>query len=233
MVGSPRHLLSSTSWAKGKHSEIASSSCSPMKPVTQVHDALWHCLCPSFSNRAFRAFAAVPWPTRLSQQPRQRSATHKTRQYSSQQHSSTAGYGKRLRISIHARPPQPQNQLLRQNLDAATNADLHEELDRRATDGDIEWVRYLVQSLVYERSEKPDQRHYLALILANTNVDYGSAGEVKRYLDEMSSAGLSIDSAICHAVLKVFHTPDPFGLLLSTPAGAGRTPGLCPPRRHT
>ena len=54
-----------------------------------------------------------------------------------------------------------------------------------------------------ERGQKPDLRLYEALLLANTDNQAGSAGEVARILDEIVVEGLVPDSATYHAALRV------------------------------
>lgn len=57
--------------------------------------------------------------------------------------------------------------------------------------------------LVKQRGEKPDSRHYYALILANSDAALGSVEEVKRLLQEMENERIPIDSTVHHAVLRV------------------------------
>ena len=171
----------------------------------QATDALWHCLCPSFRTRSIRALTGTSWPAKSSRpyfprRARQHSTAQKTHSFTPYRE-----YGEKLKISLSARPPEPKHEVLRHAIAVACNEQLHRELDRRAIDGDLEWVRYLTQELIYSRSEKPDSRHYHALILANTSIEHGSTGEVKRLLDELDAADVPLDSAICHAVLKVQH----------------------------
>ena len=61
----------------------------------------------------------------------------------------------------------------------------------------------MVRILVRERGQKPNLKLYDALLLANTDSQNGSAGEVARILDEIAMEGLVPDSATYHAALKV------------------------------
>ena len=54
-----------------------------------------------------------------------------------------------------------------------------------------------------ERGQKPNLRLYDALLLANTDNQYGSAREVATILDEIAAEGLTPDSATYHAALRV------------------------------
>lgn len=64
-------------------------------------------------------------------------------------------------------------------------------------------IQDLVKALVKDRGQKPNLRLYDALLLANTDNQYGSAGEVARILDEIAVEGLTPDSATYHAALRV------------------------------
>ena len=79
----------------------------------------------------------------------------------------------------------------------------YQELRRLALKGDYTHIRICVRILVKERGQKPNLRLYDALLLANTNAQYGSAGEVARILDEIAAEGLVPDSATYHAALRV------------------------------
>ena len=79
----------------------------------------------------------------------------------------------------------------------------HEELRRAANAGDYVRVQALVKILVGQRNEQPSPRLYLALLLANTNLQHGSPAEVKRLLLEMKYEGFAPDSSTYHAALKV------------------------------
>ena len=188
--------------------------CTLMLPALQFAKALWwHCLCP-FKRQSLRALTRTSRPIGAFQQSRQKFSLNRAPKDSAvdKARSSTPSAGQAgLRISFAAKPPEQKHHVLRQAITGASSAELYRELDRRAVEGNIEWIQYLIQVLISERAEKPDHRHYLALILANTSIEHGSADEVKRLLDEVSSVGIPFDSAICHAVLKVFHIPSSLG----------------------
>lgn len=69
--------------------------------------------------------------------------------------------------------------------------------------GDYTHIRDVVKILVKERAQKPNLRLYDALLLANTDHQSGSAGEVARILNEIGMEGLVPDSATYHAALRV------------------------------
>lgn len=80
---------------------------------------------------------------------------------------------------------------------------LHEELRRTSTAGDSPRLQEILRALIHDRGEKPNRRHYQALLLANISPQHGSAAEVVRVLLQMEEAGITLDSAAYHAVLKV------------------------------
>lgn len=83
------------------------------------------------------------------------------------------------------------------------SGELHEELQRTSIAGDYPRTRESLRELVQDRGERPGRTHYQALLLANTSPQHGSAAEVHRILQEMEEAGITLDSAAYHAVLRV------------------------------
>ncbi|KAI4204330.1 MAG: hypothetical protein LQ348_001287 [Seirophora lacunosa] len=83
------------------------------------------------------------------------------------------------------------------------SGELHEELQRTSIAGDYPRTRESLRELVQDRGERPGRTHYQALLLANTSPQHGSAAEVHRILLEMEEAGITLDSAAYHAVLRV------------------------------
>lgn len=79
----------------------------------------------------------------------------------------------------------------------------YQELRKLSLKGDFINIKNCVNILVKERGQKPNLRLYDALLLANTDSQYGSAGEVARILDEIAAEGLAPDSATYHAALRV------------------------------
>lgn len=79
----------------------------------------------------------------------------------------------------------------------------YQELRLKVVKGVYEHIRNCVEILVKERGQKPNLRLYDALLLANTDPQHGSAGEVARILDEVAVEGLTPDSTTYHTVLRV------------------------------
>ncbi|CAD6592844.1 MAG: hypothetical protein ASARMPREDX12_006525 [Alectoria sarmentosa] len=82
-------------------------------------------------------------------------------------------------------------------------ASVYQELRRSTLEVNYARIRDVVRLLVEERGQKPNLRLYDALLLANTDNQYGSAAEVARILDEIAVEGLTPDSATYHAALRV------------------------------
>lgn len=61
----------------------------------------------------------------------------------------------------------------------------------------------LVQYLIRNRGERPNVRHFDALIRANADAERGSAEEVEGLLKEMDKQGIIGDSGLYHSVLMV------------------------------
>jgi hypothetical protein len=78
----------------------------------------------------------------------------------------------------------------------------YEILHRSAVDGEYDRVHRLVQILVEERNERPNLKHYAALILAETHPHFGCPENIRRILEEMRTENMEPDSSIYHAALK-------------------------------
>ncbi len=161
---------------------------------TQLADSLWHCLCPSFSVRS-SARAAQTFRNGVSQQPRSRLATQ-------------AGQ----RAHRRGVAPLPAYEIVDGDrfilkddgfLSQLSDKQVARICERRAAEGYKAWTERLLCELIEERGQQPNERHYAALLIANTDPTYGSAAEVERLLEEMGRAGLRPDSAVYHAALKV------------------------------
>ncbi|KAL9016924.1 MAG: hypothetical protein Q9185_005710 [Variospora sp. 1 TL-2023] len=81
--------------------------------------------------------------------------------------------------------------------------ELHERLRRVSIAGHYLRSQEIMKELIHNRGERPGRKHYQALLLANSSPQHGSAAEVCRVLLEMEEAGVTLDSAAYHAVLRV------------------------------
>ena len=186
-------------------------ACPPqsMPPASTTIGALWHCLRPSFKR---------VWRNRPFLQPvtrkglfGQRSKAPPKRDYTlacvvrdgrhwKLRHPHACQIARHYSVSI---PGDPHELPGRLRLHDLTTEAAYEELRRASHTGNYLRVQALVRMLVRDRSEEPNPRLYLALLLANTSPQHGSPGEVAKILQEMGDEGLTPDSSIYHAVLRV------------------------------
>ena len=180
-----------------------------MPPVRPPFNALWHFLCPS-SNQAW-----LTRPSRYSKSvkalfrecakapQRTLSATCIQKDWRPQKPQRTYKHHVLKKQSFASVPGDPHRLPGGGRLHDLTTEATYEELRRAANAGNYVRVQALVKILVRDRGERPSPRLYLALILANTNLQHGSPAEVKRLLQEMKEEGFTQESATYHAVLKV------------------------------
>ncbi|KAL8906596.1 MAG: hypothetical protein Q9207_001920 [Kuettlingeria erythrocarpa] len=84
-----------------------------------------------------------------------------------------------------------------------TEEEIHEELQRTSTAGDFPQIQEILKILIHDRGEKPSRKHYQALLLMSISPRNGSAADAVRVMLQMEEAGITLDSAAYHAVLKV------------------------------
>ena len=195
-------------------------------------DELWACLCPSWNaTTLLRAPARIPRARRiprcLNAPPTRRAYSaegqledrgRNTRRLEARSRHFDAVYNpsdrepaKAYRESVPVwKYPQQKDKNSQQafqetevDLSTVSTNSLYNRLRVAAAQGEYFKTRQLVEFLVRERREKPSVEHYNALILSNISADPGAAWRVHDLLTEMQQAGLQLDAATCHAVLKV------------------------------
>ncbi|KAF2713210.1 hypothetical protein K504DRAFT_350411, partial [Pleomassaria siparia CBS 279.74] len=179
------------------------------RPIVQ--DGLWRCLCPIFPSaqkvfskatirdrrlRAasfkpqFRAFNGAPEP---SIDPSIDPSSSKT------PYLSPAGFG------VHGRHL-PRDSLTPSSqtpaLHLLSTADLYERLRKEGAAGKYDHVQNLLQILVKDRREKPNAQMYAAVLHSFCDSHHGTAGKVRKVLDEMKEMGIELDGRGCHCVLE-------------------------------
>jgi hypothetical protein len=91
-----------------------------------------------------------------------------------------------------------------ENWGALSIVELHDTLRTvRDESGSYQKTIHLVQYLIKNRGERPNVRHFDALIRANADAERGSAEEVEGLLKEMDKQGIIGDSGLYHSVLMV------------------------------
>ncbi|OBT72966.1 hypothetical protein VF21_08479 [Pseudogymnoascus sp. 05NY08] len=89
-----------------------------------------------------------------------------------------------------------------ENWGALSAVELHDILRTvRDESGSYQKTIPLVQYLIKNRGERPNVRHFDALIRANADAERGSAEEVEGLLKEMDKQGIIGDSGLYHSVL--------------------------------
>ncbi|OBT66155.1 hypothetical protein VE03_05073 [Pseudogymnoascus sp. 23342-1-I1] len=89
-----------------------------------------------------------------------------------------------------------------ENWGALSIIELHDILRTvRDESGSYQKTIDLVQYLIRDRGERPNVRHFDALIRANADAERGSAEEVEGLLKEMDEQGIIGDSGLYHSVL--------------------------------
>ncbi|MCJ1232153.1 hypothetical protein MMC14_000102 [Varicellaria rhodocarpa] len=172
-----------------------------MSPVAQSIDALWHCFCPRFyainapsitatTRRIFPAIVSRPRRQRSRRQYHETRCVKSATQYNLSHHH-------------HDVANDVADDISSQNGSAKFKSVLYEELRKASNKGEMLRVRQLARSLVEEGAEAPNSLLYTALLLANTDPEYGSPVEAERLLHEMEAIGIPPGSTHYHAVLKV------------------------------
>lgn len=180
-----------------------------MPLVTATCDALWHCLCPSFTATSFTRPLLHLRPARKAfrscVKARQRCnyALDSSRKAGHPQDADFAYFPTTSKRRFLAVPSNSLELPGRGLLDDLDTEAIYEELHRAGHKGYYRRVHTLVKILIRARGEEPNRRLYLALLSANTSSQLGSSAEVSRLLQEMADVGMVPDSTIYHAALKV------------------------------
>jgi hypothetical protein len=61
----------------------------------------------------------------------------------------------------------------------------------------------IIKILIKDRRERPNVRLYAAMLHSFVNPEEGTAGKIRKVLEEMGEAGVDLDAGGCHAVLEV------------------------------
>ena len=188
--------------------------------VTRIPiDGLWRCLCPaidqialSFAARQRKPLRRNPHRPRLEQclatkaarPTKQYQQTRKIHSTSRRRQGDIADKGNTGQRTSNGGRTRLNNMPHFQALDDVPIVNLHETLRAlRTEEGSFKKVSELVMHLVKERGDKPGLLHYDALIRANADAKYGSAGVVADLLKDMEMDGISPDAGLYHSVLQV------------------------------
>lgn len=174
-----------------------------MPSVRTTIDGLWQCLYQASSTKPPKGFHGISQPGAKRVQTHTQSLPTRPRIGPRSSHQPAYLHLQAQRYA-HQKPflvgQYVREQARIRDLDIPS---AYQELRRLGLKGDYAHIRDTVKILVKERGQKPNLRLYDALLLANTDNQYGSAGEVARILDEIAVEGLTPDSATYHAALRV------------------------------
>ena len=176
-----------------------------MVPAQIINDNLWHC----FSSSALFLFAGRRVTDALQDLGKAK-CTARFLLYS-RKHSVTLPNSQWLRCSssLHHRRSPFDSEFFHSRVDLEKTAkvsnieDTYEKLKIWSHRANYVQVQAFVDRLVRIYGERPNNRIYEALILANADALHGSPAEVRKILQEMKEEGVSVGSGIYHAALKV------------------------------
>lgn len=189
-----------------------------------VNDALWRCLCPSFATvrpaqcRFRMSQTATTLETRFSSPRRSLHNTSHTCNYNT----GTLPEGSQYNRPARQRQEKPEFVLL-------PTPQLYALLRSDAAAGRHENVLDIIGILIKDRKERPNLRIYNALLHSFVSPRDGTAGKIRKVLEEMAEVGVDLDAATCHAVLEVCNEIQPHIIQSVTdgeigPGGASRLP---------
>jgi hypothetical protein len=172
-----------------------------------VNDALWRCLCPSFLpvRQAHHSLRTRQTPTALgnlcARSRRSVSGAPPANKYSSTVVASNEAFfrpNERL-----GSPLRPQSKREKPDFVLLPTPELYDRLRTEAAAGRHDHVLDIIRILIKDREERLNSRIYTALLQSYVSPDRGTAGKVRKVLEEMAEVGIVLDSAACHAVLEV------------------------------
>lgn len=201
-----------------------------MPPRPFVNDALWRCLCPRWSQIPARAETTlIRSGKKRTTLPSIPSATPPSRHLS-------RPYGAAATASSAPNVPHsPLSSLLNQQVDLPadptqvfqgleydrvktkkdyqhmTTEELYSQVQIDAAKGRHSEVMVMLNILIRERRERPNIALYTALLHSYTSASQGTAGKIRKALEDMAIAGVEIDARACECTLEALAVhPDSF-----------------------
>ncbi|KAF2010497.1 hypothetical protein BU24DRAFT_378551 [Aaosphaeria arxii CBS 175.79] len=182
-----------------------------MPPPTLVNDALWRCLCPKFqSPTALRNFSRAQSCLVARNGHTQRPTTFRATSRSQIRHVNISapsrldtndlsfGNHRSPVSSISKRSAKPDAPSL---VHLPTNA-LYDRLRRDGAAGRYNEVMNIVKILLKDRRERPNVRMYSAILHSFANCQEGTAGKIRKVMEEMVESGVDLDVGACHNALE-------------------------------
>ena len=165
-----------------------------------VHDALWRCLCPSFPSIRMTTYGASTYDRRLRPPPQkpQLRAFNNTADPEPTPHLPLDAFGTRRHLPKRSNPTRSKTPLVH-----LQTVELYEHLRREAAAGKYNNVMGIIRILIKDRREKPNATLYAAVLHSFVDPEEGTAGKIRKVLDEMSAEGIELDARGCHCILEV------------------------------
>jgi hypothetical protein len=85
----------------------------------------------------------------------------------------------------------------------ATDTERLYELLKLPTPLPVASIERILGVLISERNERPNSRHFSALLRSCCSAEEGSNLLIRRYLEDMDALGIELDSTLCHDALEV------------------------------
>lgn len=199
--------------------DVSRASADIMAARPLVNDALWRCLCPSFNS--FKRVESIRRCSPARHAPRPLGGLDGRIQPSygrSMSMRSTACVANALGTESVSQPesmvrtipdavprphPNRNNKWENPALVLLPTAELYERLRSDAATGRHEEVFNIIKILIKDRRERPNIRLYAAMLHSFVSPEYGTAGKIRKMLEEMAELGVDLDAGACHAVLEV------------------------------
>jgi pentatricopeptide repeat protein len=164
----------------------------PMPPRPFVNDALWRCLCPGFPSNATAAHlsrSALPsTPTLTAKRrslPQRASRTYSAAAAAAQ----PSPFFAQPHVPAPTAPPRfnprPRNAKEKTPLVHLPTHILYEDLRDAGAKGQFDEVMKISNVLIQDRGQRPDQAMYAAVLHSFASCENGTAGKVRRVLEEM------------------------------------------------
>ncbi|KAF1838887.1 hypothetical protein BDW02DRAFT_540686 [Decorospora gaudefroyi] len=183
----------------------------PMPPRPFVNDWLWQCLCPGFPpNLGVRTVTRGGSKLLQRNACRRDAAPHGGRQLRAY-NAATTGFRP---FGEKAMQPPSQNQRQKRPLAQLPSHVLYEHARAEGAKGNVDEVLNICRVLLKDRGEQPNKEMYTAVLHSFVSCNNGTAGKVRKVLEEMgfwSDTGASwpgrpvieLDARGCECVLEV------------------------------
>jgi pentatricopeptide repeat protein len=177
----------------------------PPRPI--INDALWKCLCPRYSQAAVGSRSASRNSTSRRTAIGEASGGQ-SRTYVNHTSPTAKPFADGYFNSSHASNQTPPSKYPGRNLKEKTPLvhlslpELYERLRFDGAAGRHEEVMNIVSILIKDRRERPNAHMYTAILHSFANCTQGTAGKVRKVLDEMETAGVELDGRGAECVLE-------------------------------